>query len=156
MNIRTLATTAILAASQAAWAVDTGMHPLPTFTSISATSSAEYDAVNTCYYYHYSVTNPSSNTGAVQFIKINMATAYSYFDPGACQIPLSIPRPSGNWFFDPNFSLPLAVAHGGHVLPFGEIVPDGWVGTADAVGMSGFASTGPTARIQPGQTLSGF
>ena len=156
MNIRTLATIAILTASQAAWAVDTGLNPLPTFTSISATSSAEYDAPNTCYYYHYSVTNPSSNTGAVQFIKINMATAYNYFDPGACQIPLSIPRPSGNWFFDPNFSLPLSVAHGGHVLPFGAVVPDGWVGTADAVGMSGFATTGPSARIQPGQTVSGF
>jgi hypothetical protein len=154
MKLTKLATIALGLTASTVYA-DTGINPIPVFSSVSATSTATYDPTATCYYYNYSVTNPSTNTGAVQFIKMDLSTPYKYFDPNTCSIPLLIPRGS-NVSFNPNFSIPLAVQHQGHVLSFGEAVPDGWMGTADAIGMSGFATMGPSARIQPGHTQGGF
>lgn len=134
----------------------TGILPVPTFTSVSVTSTVTFDAVNVCYDYNYTFTNPSTNTGVIEDMTFDVSTPYLYYDPGTCQAPMNTPRGTDGVDFNPNFDIPLNLGHQGHILTFGEAVPTGWFETVDGSGQGGFAATGPAYGINPGQTLAGF
>ena len=58
-----------------AWA-DVGLLPTPTLVGVQTQAVVTYDSSSQIYSYNYMVTNPSSNTGQVWLIKVDLTTKF--------------------------------------------------------------------------------
>lgn len=129
----------------------TGLNPLPTFTTVEASSTASYDPADTCFDYDYTVANPASNTGAIQSLYMDLSAPADYAND--CARPLTIPRIFPGRPLNPKIVLSLS---GKHIVDFGETVPDGWMGSVTSAAEGGFAAKSRSAEIPPGQSRGGF
>jgi|CXWL01.1.fsa_nt_gi hypothetical protein len=90
---------------------DVGLLPTPTLVGVNTQTVVTHDLPNQIYNYNYTVTNPSSNTGQIWLIRVDMTTKFSKgflppFDSSGFSIPL--------WCEHPHFR-----RDGGLVAPVG-------------------------------------
>src|SRR2546427_863532 len=137
-----------------------GLMPIPTLQGVQVQAETTFDPGTGLYTYGYTVSNPTGNTGRIWNVLVDMTTSLPrgfgsiFFDPQGLTIPLG-----KNLFpFDRELASlqPLALPAGTTLVPFGQEVPTGWNGGLRRDGTASFSSSGPTVRIPPGQTLSGF
>jgi len=140
------------------WAQSDGALPIPVLKDVTIGVAVSYDAAADRYTYAYTVSNPAANTGKIDGINIDVSA------------------PPNLTFTDVNFTIPygvntvtfseavdlLAGLKRVPVIPFGQIVPDGWSGDVGASGVAMFgasnsgSSTGQGDRVLPGETQGGF
>ncbi len=136
-----------------------GLDPVPEFYGADveaavqrdSTSSPEFDQ----YIYTYKISNPSSNTGEIWYIKIDISEPVEHFDlPADPTLQLGATTMQ---FSEYRASLePLGFLADRSVIPVGQKVPSGWLGGFGRDGYLGFASGKPALNIQPGQSQAGF
>lgn len=135
-----------------------GLDPVPEFYGADveatvqrdSTSSPEFDQ----YIYTYKISNPSSNTGEIWYIKIDISEPVEHFDlPADPTLQLGA---TTKHFSDYRALLEPLGFLAGSVIPVGQKVPSGWLGGFGRDGYLGFASGKPALNIQPGQSQAGF
>jgi len=137
-----------------------GLMPIPTLQGVQVQAEATLDPVMQRYTFSYTVSNPAGNTGQIWHLELDVTTQIPRaFTPAFDSSGLTIPR--GGIGFEPFDQAladlqPLDLPAGTTVVPFGQRVPAGWNGGLMRAGFASFGSSGPTVRILPGQTLSGF
>ena len=135
-----------------------GLMPIPTLQGVQVQTETTFDLGTQRYTYRYTVSNPASNTGQIWDIQVDVTTQ---IPPAFDSSGLIIPKGGGTNLFSFDEVLakrqPLDLPAGTTVVPFGQQVPTGWDGGLMRNGFAYFfSSSGPTVRILPGQTLSGF
>lgn len=153
---------ALLIATVPASAADTGQMPAPVFrdlsVSVSVTIRRHSDAKYNDYEYDYAVGNPSSNTGALAFIKIDM------LDSGKPDYRLTegydFPTGGGGRFSFMHWVKILdsvgAMPPGKRFVVVGAEVSGSWMGALGHDGMVAFATGDEGAPVAPGHTKSGL
>ena len=158
-NYKLLISAAVLVSTTTIAAVpQVGNMPVPVMSGATVSVHAFYDSTNNVYTYQYTVTNPSSDTGAVTDIFVDMLAPGTYFSP-ATGIPLTIPY-GAQGPIDFN-SVLYAVngrefPHGDTIVTFGATLPNGWMGQITAEGMAAFDTTDDQYAIAPGQSSNAF
>lgn len=142
--------------SAAAWG-DVGLLPTPTLQGVQVQAEASFDLGTQRYTYSYTVSNPSTNTGQIWNIRIDVTQPLAgsqLFDTSG----LTIPHGGNNFPFDEELAelRPLTVPAGTTVIAFGQRVPSGWNGGLYHDGLAGFNSSVSSVEILPGQTRTGF
>lgn len=135
-----------------------GLVPIPTLTGVGVQTGVSYDSTLGNYTYSYTLTNPSSNTGYIATILLDMKAPTNY-DSGSAGVGLTLPRGgAGMVSFDDLLhdltppSLPINYT----TLAFGITAPPDWIGTLTVNGTGGFAAVGDAQSVAPGQTMGGF
>ena len=133
-----------------------GSMPVPVLQNVQVESTVNFDPGAGWYTYSYTVTNPSTNTGQIWYIEVEVTQP-----PGGQTLDtsnLTIPMGTNLFPFTQELadSLPLNLPVRWTLVPFGQRVPSGWNGGLTIDGFADFGSSGPLLRIYPGQTLSGF
>lgn len=134
------------------WGQNTGLIPVPIFTNAGVQSSVAYDSTSGLYTYNYTITNPTTNTGEIWSIDIDITK------------PIDSTYPSSNGLMIPHgfitdtFDEEIADFDGDFVpmVPVGINVPSGWGGSIRARGFAGFSSRTGTPHIHAGETKGGF
>lgn len=111
---------------------DVGLLPTPTLTGVQTRAAVTFDPTSQIYSYNYTVTNPSSNTGQIWLITVDVTTKFPRaFVPAFDSADLTIPYGISTLSFDDKvsslspFDLPVS---SGHLVAFGQQVPPGWSG----------------------------
>lgn len=136
---------------------DVGLLPTPTLQGVQIQAQASYDPASQRYTFGYTISNPSTNTGEIWDVNLDMTQSSAGF-PFLDTSGLSIPR-GGNFLpFDDELATlqPLATSAGTKVTPFGQRVPAGWNGGLGVDGFASFTTRTGTPRITPGSSLGGF
>lgn len=136
-----------------------GKDPIPVMIGTTVTSDATYDAANTVYNYSYTITVPSTATGSIGEVRMDMTAPWAYFS-GSVGFPLTIPY-GVQGPMDSNAVLflvdnQLHFPHNEEIIYFGEVLPAGWSGDIDANGNGIFNVSNASAKVAPGHTASGF
>lgn len=156
-----LVTGGLLVISMTAYAdlPQVGEMPVPVVKNVSVDTDASYDTGSQVYTYQYTVSNPSSNTGGIGDIRVEMTAPAEYRAP-SYNANLTIPSgASGNVAFASVASgTPMSLPHGDTIIPFGQQMPSDWMGQLTAGGEADFFSvgSGDSGDVQPGQKTGGF
>lgn len=132
-----------------------GALPIPTLKNVQVDATVSYDPGQKIYQYHYAVANPSTNTGIVERIFVDIrSVGPAYGDGNALTIAAGNRTPT---FLEDIEGLSRAVP----MVPVGIAVPAGWHGSIWARGVATFLKgvppfMGPGDSIAPGQSRSGF
>jgi hypothetical protein len=133
-----------------------GLMPVPVLQDVQMRAQVSVDAATDRYTYVYTVSNPASNSGQIWDIEIDTTHAgdVRWMDSTG----LTVPKGFATKTFDEQLAAaqPLDLPPGTTVIPFGFKVPAGWGGTFGRNGLASFFSSGPSVRILPGQTRTGF
>src|SRR3989338_1341734 len=129
--------------------------PPPVFTSAGIQSSVAYESTTGLYTYSYTITNPSTNTGEIWSIDIDITKPPDsvYLSSEGLTIPYGVRVRT----FDE-----LAARRDKPMVPVGILVPSSveWGGSLTNSGTAGFstgAGSGPGgSHINPGETKGGF
>lgn len=136
-----------------------GLDPVPVFDSADVVADVQREPTSNPFVdqfvYTYTIGNPSTNTGEIWYIKIDISEPVRHSDfpddatleLGATTIDFGLYRQD---------LLPLALPAGADVIPIGQTVPPGWLGGFGRDGFLGFASGDAALNIQPGQIQGGF
>ena len=74
--VRALFIVAICACPSLSAQADVGLLPTPTFQGVQTQALVSKDPATQIYRYTYTVSNPSSNTGQIWLIQVNLSTNY--------------------------------------------------------------------------------
>ncbi len=125
---------------------------VPTLFNIETEVTVTFDPSTSAYTYHYAVTNPSSNTGQIWRVRIDMLRP----EGGASLDRSGIQHEPGSAdILEPVVSEELA-QQGKALVPVGLSRPRHWRSGPDVFGTVGWGSNDAPYRIQPGQRLDGF
>lgn len=136
-----------------------GLMPVPRITDASLAVTVEAtggDApFDTEYTYTYSVTNVAGNEGGIWYLKVDISAPDVAYDfPADPTFPAAQGRADSA---DYRARLrPYAAGPEASLVPIGQNAPPGWNGGFGKDGYAGFAVSGATPRIMPGETLGGF
>ena len=136
-----------------------GLMPVPTLQGVLAQAEASFDAGTQRYIYLLSVNNPSTNTGEISDLSIDVTTLIpKAFVPAFDSSGLTVPVGGDLIPFDEKLAKlqPLSLPAGTNVVPFGQRVPAGWDGGLGVDGQAAFSSRTGTPNIAPGTSLGGF
>lgn len=135
-----------------------GVNPVPIFTTVVVQTAVSFDPNTSHYFYNYTVTNSTSNTGVIWSIEEDVTAPLTAFLPTGSGFTL--PRgAAGPVLFDTLWAQRSGVTRvplNRQAVSFGSTAPSGWVGTLSVVATGGWAAVANAAGIAPGQTLSGF
>lgn len=143
-----------------AWA-QVGSLPTPVFQSIQAQAVVTKDSSTQIYTYTYTVTNPSSNTGKLSLVRVDLSTNFPTsftppFDSSDLTIPFGVSTMSFNDLLNPLRPLMKLPPAKGYVVAFGQQVPSGWSGGLDVTGFAMFGTLTDSADVAPGSSISGL
>src|SRR5437867_6103984 len=107
------------------------------------------------------ITNPSTNTGEIWHLGLDMTaqipTAFGVpvFDSSGLTIPVNANdfKPFDQVLADRQ---PMLLPAGTRVLPFGQLVPNGWTGGLRRDGFGSFYSDDQVNNLHPGSSRGGF
>ena len=139
---------------------DVGLLPTPTLVGVNTQTVVTHDLPNQIYNYNYTVTNPSSNTGQIWLIRVDMTTKFSKgflppFDSSGFSIPYGVSILTFDEMVDSLRPLELPVSSG-YLVAFGQQVPTGWAGGLSKTGFAHFWSLNSTPNVGPGSSISGL
>jgi hypothetical protein len=134
--------------------------PTPILQNVTVQTETTFDLAAQQYTYQYSIANPSSNTGQIWNVLVEVTTTI----PRAFGVPafessgLTIPTGVSLFTFDEELAKlqPMALPAGTTVIPFGQRVPAGWDGGLYRAGLASFSSGAPSSNIMQGKSLGGF
>lgn len=136
--------------------VAVGLLPIPSISGAKISAKIERDPIINWLIYRYTIANPSSSTGNIDDILINMRNDtgdYLYSDN--FRLPWGTTRPTFDEFIEDFRSKKPDIRK--LIIPFGQDVPYGWAGGCN---IDGYASFGKirhgTNTLSPGTTLGGF
>ena len=138
-----------------------GLMPIPTLKGVEVQAETTVDPGTLRYTYRYTVSNPSSNTGQIWNILVDVTTKVAPLSASPAFYSSGLTLPKGGVGLKPfdrevaDLS-PLALPAGTTIVPFGQQAPSGWNGGLTRNGFAYFSSGDPAVRVLPGQTLSGF
>ena len=137
-----------------------GSIPVPVLDNVEVQAAATFDVGTGLFTYTYSVTNPSSNTGEIRHLALDVTTRIPRSGvPAFDSSGLTMPRGAAGLVpFDEKLAdlEPLSVPAGTSVIPFGQLAPSDWAGGLRLDGFAGFSTLTKAARILPGMGLGGF
>jgi hypothetical protein len=141
----------VLGIGKPVWSQDTGRMPVPVFTEAGVQAGITYDSTTGLYTYNYAITNPTTNTGEIWDIDIDIR------QPRGGKVLTSEGLMIPHGFITETFDEDLAGFKGDFVpmVPVGIRVPSGWGGDLGARGVASFSS-GDAPNILPGETKGGF
>lgn len=146
-----LALPIVMGLTMTVWAQDTGLMPVPVFTEAGVQAVVTYDSATGLFTYAYTITNPSTNTGEIYDIDIDIRL------PRGGEIlssdGLTMPRGSKIRTFDQVLSIR---RNPKPMVPVGIGAPPGWDGSLGNRGVAGFGSGNEAPNILPGETKGGF
>ncbi len=143
-------------------ALAVGLMPVPVLKDVQMRAQTSFDTATGRYTYAYTVSNPASNTGQIWDLSIDVGHSGDVSWMDASNLPL--PRGAFPTTFEEDVaesrslisSLGLSPPVTGVLpVPVGLQVPSGWLGNV-AGKFASFSSSGPSVRIWPGQTRSGY
>jgi hypothetical protein len=139
---------------------DVGQLPTPTLQGVQTQALVTYDPTGQVYSYTYTVTNPSSNTGQIWLITVDVTTKFpKSFTPPFDSTGFTIPYGVSTFTFDDMVSSlsPLTLPPAsGYLVAFGQQVPSGWSGGLSRTGLAHFASLDESPNIVPGGSITGL
>jgi hypothetical protein len=136
-------------------AEDVGQQPIPVFTGVQVRAEVAFDPSFGHFIYHYTVTNPASNTGQIRRLDIDVSQPFRerIFSGEGLTIAFGI----ATLPFDEVLALRLDPAP---MVPVGLRVPPGWRGGLSASATAFFGSGDPLTIgsdfVTPGETQAGF
>ena len=136
-----------------------GAHASSNAPGVLAQAEASFDAGTQRYTYLLSVNNPSTNTGEISDLSIDVTTLIpKAFVPAFDSSGLTVPVGGDLIPFDEKLAKlqPLSLPAGTNVVPFDQSVPAGWDGGLGVDGQAAFSSRTGTPNIAPGTSLGGF
>ena len=130
-----------------------GRLPVPILKNVQVQAQAAYDPTTGLYTYSYTITNPSTNTGEIWDIEIDITKppGNSYPSSYGLTIPFGVRTRT--------FDEVLAIGRDAvPMVPVGMLLPKGWEGDLGDRGVAGFTSFNEIGgtKILPGETRSGF
>lgn len=137
-------------------ALGNSLLPPPVFTSATITSTVAYENSSGLYRYQYSINNPSSNTGEIWKLRIDISTNTNtrYIPSSGLYIPIgsqNIPF----WTFIEMLNSTKSFLQK-DMIPIGQAMPAGWNGGIEMNGYAVFSSSDMAPNVAPGSTLGGF
>lgn len=140
---------------------DLGMLPTPTFQGVQTRAVVTVDPTTHIYSYNYSVSNPSSNTGKILMIGIDISSKFpKSFTPPFDSADFTIPYGANTLTFDEMVSMLSSVMQlppsSGYLVAHGQQVPTGWAGGLDVFGFAQFNSRSSNGNVAPGSSITGL
>ena len=139
---------------------DVGQLPTPTLQGVQTQALVTFDPTSQVYSYTYTVTNPSSNTGQIWLITVDVTTKFpKSFTPPFDSTGFTIPYGVSTLTFDDKVSRlsPLQLPpSSGYLVAFGQQVPTGWSGGLSRAGLAHFASLDESPNVVPGGSITGL
>jgi len=139
---------------------DVGQLPTPTLQGVQTGALVTYDPTSQVYSYTYTVINPSSNTGQIWLITVDVTTKFpKSFTPPFDSTDFTIPYGASTLTFDDMVSLmsPLQLPpSSGFLVAFGQQVPTGWAGGLSKSGFAHFSSLDESPNVVPGGSITGL
>lgn len=137
-----------------------GQLPTPTLLGVQTQAAVSLDPTSQLYTYNYTVANPSSNTGEIWLIAVDVSTRFpKTFSPPFDSSDLTIPYGVSTLSFDEMVSLvsPLDLPpSSGYLVAFGQQVPTGWAGGLSNAGLAHFATRDNSPNVGPGGSITGL
>ncbi len=137
-----------------------GQLPTPTLFGVQSQAAVTVDLTSQIYTYHYTVSNPSSNTGEIWLITVDVSTPFpKSFAPPFDSTDWTISYGVSTLTFDEMVSLvsPLDLSpSSGYVVAFGQQVPTGWTGGLSNAGLGHVAARDNTPNVVPGGSITGL
>ncbi len=127
-----------------------GVEP-PVLSDVKIKATNELDAVSGIYSYAYSINNPSTNTGQIWSIQVEMLKPETGADVGREGIEH---EPGAARIIEPVVAKDLA-KEGKVLVPVGLYSPRGWLSGPSVFGTVGWGGS-DKSLILPGNTVSGF
>lgn len=139
---------------------DVGQLPTPTLQGVQTQAAVTFDSTSQIYSYTYTVTNPSSNTGEIWLITVDVTTRFpKSFTPPFDSTDFTIPYGVSTLTFDDKVSRlsPLTLPpSSGYLVAFGQQVPTGWSGGLSKAGLAHFWSLNASPNVVPGGSITGL
>ena len=140
-----------------------GLMPTPVLNNAKISSIVSFDQPNRRYNYVYAVTNPTGNSGEIWHFTIDVSyTAENGMKDQTygLTIPFGIPIDFSAMLselvsMNNARSIPTPM-QAGTIVPFGQIVPQGWAGALGLDSYAHFISGDNAPNIMPGTSLGGF
>jgi hypothetical protein len=159
--VRVLFVVAIYACPGLSAQADVGLLPTPTFQGVQTQALVSKDPITQIYTYTYTVSNPSSNTGQIRLIRVDLSTKYpKSFTPPFDSTDFTIPLGVSTVVFDdlvsilsPSMKLP---SSSGYLVAYGQQVPSGWGGGLSVQGFALFGARSASAEVAPGSSITGL
>jgi hypothetical protein len=132
-------------------AQDTGKIPVPTFSSAGVGADVSLASGTGLYTYNYSITNPSTNTGAIWEFDIDISQPK--YGATLSSEGLIVSHGEISESFEEALSI---MKNPVTMVPVGINVPSCWCGDIANRGTAGFYSSSGCPKILPGETKDGF
>ncbi|MBI3807422.1 MAG: hypothetical protein HY281_07900 [Nitrospirae bacterium] len=159
--VRALFIVAICACPGLPAQADVGLLPTPTFQGVQTQALVSKDPTTQIYTYTYTVSNPSSNTGQIWLIQVDLSTKYPKsftppFDSTGFTIPLGVSTAAFDdlvSILSPSMKLPPS---SGYLVAYGQQVPSGWGGGLSVQGFALFGALSASGEVVPGSSITGL
>lgn len=140
---------------------DLGLVPTPIFQGVQTRAAVTVDPTTQVYSYTYTVSNPSSNTGQILMIGVDLSTKFpKSFTPPFDSTGFTIPYGANTLTFDDMVSMLSSVmqlpSSSGYLVAYGQQVPAGWAGGLDVRGFAQFNSRSSSGTVVPGGSITGL
>ncbi|MFZ5593802.1 MAG: hypothetical protein ACOY4D_06020, partial [Pseudomonadota bacterium] len=135
-----------------------GEMPVPVLTGVQVQAGVTFDATARRYTYSYAVSNPGTNTGKIWNVALDMTSRAARLPFGSAG--LRIEFMTGKFkSFDQEWAdlhVQRMLPAGTVVIPFGQHIPQGWMGGMRQDGFASFSGDENSSLISPGSSLAGF